>query len=321
MKTGAKVLKTAILSLDIIKERGKKMMNGFWKLTNYLFGWMMQKKGAIVLTASLVFGILGMLVQSFPKAAAPGDYTHLAVSFMPYEMIVDKSGVVFVFLLGLLLLFLIIYLSANKFFTNGKGIYTLLMLPLKRNQIYFAFVTAALGMVILYFAAWLSLMVVMYFPVMTNYTKVAAEEVFRVSDVLTVQALDAARENGLYLAFRRSAFLSSCFPSSLWQLLALVFGVLLVLSSVLYGGLHVGDKGGQIMVMLSGIVLGVGTATVPLVFANELFNSIGFTIVYLFSVNAAQTSVGSTLVFCIPTLSMMLLVVKLSLKDIKGKMV
>lgn len=54
--------KTAILSLDIIKERGKKTMNGFWKLTNYLFGWMMQKRGMIVLIASLVFGTVGMLI-------------------------------------------------------------------------------------------------------------------------------------------------------------------------------------------------------------------------------------------------------------------
>lgn len=296
-------------------------MNGFWKLTNYLFGWMMQKRGMIVLIASLVFGTVGMLIRSFPKAAAKGDITHLAESFLPYEMIVDKSGVVFVFLLGLLLLFLIIYLTANQFFTNGKGIYTILMLPVKRSHIYFAFFAASLAMIVLYFATWLMLMVVLYFPVMANYTRVAAAEVFRVSDSVIVQALDATRVNGLYLAFRRSSFLLSCFPSSLWQALALVSGLMLTVVSVLYGALHVGDKGGQVMVMLIGIVMGVSTAMISWVNINELSFSFGYIVSGVFGIASAQTTIGTTLIYCIPTVSMIVLLMHLSLKDMKKKIV
>lgn len=294
-------------------------MNNFWKLTNVLFDWMMRKRGSIVLAVSLVFGALGIGIQAFPSAATERDLSHLAEAFLPYEAIVDGSGVAFVFLLGLVLLFLIIFLTANSFFTNGRGIYTLLMLPIRRRQLYFAFGAAALAMLFVYFAAWMLLMTLLYFPVMANYARVAAQEVFRLPDGVVVQGLEAARANGLYLAFRRSVFLSTCFPSSLWQALSLLSGGLLALASVLYGGLHVGERGGQVMVMLCGVVFGIYTAAVPLLYLNDVYNSFGNKLLYFLNIASAETGVGSALLFSAVALILLLHIVKLTLHDMENK--
>lgn len=293
-------------------------MDHYWRLTNYLLRQMMEKKGLIILLASLGFGVVGMLAQSFPRAAKAKDITHLAESFLPYEKIVDGSGVGFVFLLGLLLLFLIIYLTANSFFTNGKGIYTILMLPISRKKIYAAFMAASLAMLFLYFAAWLVLMVVLYFPIMANYTRVAAEEVFRLQDGTVLQVLDAARDNGLYLAFRRSIFLAGCFPSSLWQLLPMFIGLLLILSSVIYGGLHVGETGGRVMVMIFGILLGGYTAVAPIMYTEQIFTEFGY-LFHLLSMLSSETGLGVALLYSWFALMALVLVVRFTMKDMENK--
>lgn len=293
-------------------------MNGFWKLTNFLFGQMMKKKGAIVLLASLAFGMAGVLAHAFPRAVSEKDMTHLATAFLPYEGVVDQSGVMFVFLLGLVLLFIIIYATMNKYFTNGKGIYTLLMLPLKRREIYFAFAAAALGMLFLYFAAWLVLMTILYFPVTANYTRVAAQEVFRTADGAVIQALDATRNNGLYLAFRRSVFLSACFPSSLWQFLPFATGLLLVLASILYGGLRVGDKGGQVAVMIFGTIVGVYAMAIPALYINETYNAYG-TLLGFLTLFISRTGVGAGITMSAVAIFGLVLVVRFTLKNMDQK--
>lgn len=293
-------------------------MNRFWKLTNFLFRQMMEKKGKFILLGSLAFGLIGMLARAFPRAAKKGDITHLAVSFLPYEAIVDKSCVMFVFLLGLLLLFQVIYLTMNRYFTNGKGIYTLLMLPVRRKEVYLAFAAAALGMLFVYFAAWLLLMVALYFPVMANYTRVAAQEVFRTSDGTVIQALDAARSNGLYLAFRRSLFLSTCFLSSLWQFLPFLSGLLLALASSLYGGLRVGSRGGQVAVVIGGTLFGLYTAATPLLHFDSMYGDYG-SFSRMLTLGFAQTGVGTGLSFSLVSIFFLALVVHSSLRDMEQK--
>lgn len=217
-------------------------MNHTWKLSNYLFRWNMWKKGLMVWLGSLGLGLILMLLQAFPKPAGINDSKHFPKAFLPYEAVVDGSIAPVVFLCGWLLLLILIVKQANDFFHHSKGIYSILTLPMKRTQIYIAFWLSAVSMMMLYFLSWLLMMVVLYAPIMSHYTAVAAKEVFYVSPELTVQGLDASRTNGLFLAFRRSIFLSAWFPTSAWQMGVFLCGMFLILSSVLYCGLHCGGK-------------------------------------------------------------------------------
>lgn len=237
-------------------------MNHTWKLSNHLFSWIMWKKGMIVLLGSLGLGLIFMLFRTFSIGIDAGHITHFPTAFLPYEDVVDGSYVMTVFSLGLLLLLILIGRQISQFFHNGKGMYTIFMLPMKRSQIYVSFLLSAAAVVVLYFVAWLMLMIVLYFPIMSHYAKVAAKEVFYVSPELTVQGLDAARSNGLFLAFRRSMFLSIFFPTSLWQFFIFLCGMLLVLVSVLYYGFHIGGKGGIVLTIL-GCYWGFNVTCIP----------------------------------------------------------
>lgn len=219
-------------------------MNHTWKLSNHLFHWLMREKGKWTIFTSLGVGLIMMLAQAFPKAVDGNDIEHMPKAFLPYEAVIDNSHVIFVFCMGLIILLVLIARQASAFFHNGKGIYTVFMLPMKRSQIYVSFLLSALAVLVLYFMSWLVLMVVLYFPIMSHYANVAAKEVFYVSPELTVQGMDAVRTNGLFLAFRRSMFLSIFFPTSLWQLFVFLCGMLIIVTCVLYYGLHLDRKMG-----------------------------------------------------------------------------
>lgn len=119
-------------------------MKNVLKLSNYLFSWIMKKGGKRILGGSIAFG--GILL-----------------------------------LAGLVVLFVMIFWQAKSFYINNKGIYTLLTLPMKREQVYFAFLLSGMAMILLYFMVWLILIVTVYFPVMASHMKVAAEEIFYVT--------------------------------------------------------------------------------------------------------------------------------------------
>lgn len=237
-------------------------MNHTWKLSNHLFCWLMREKGKWTIFTSLGVGLILMLAQAFPKAVDVNDIAHMPKAFLPYEAVVDNSHVIFVFCMGLIVLLVLIARQASAFFHNGKGIYTVFMLPMKRTQIYLSFLLSALAVLVLYFISWLVLMVVLYFPIMSHYANVAAKEVFYVSPELTVQGVDAVRTNGLFLAFRRSMFLSIFFPTSLWQFFVFLCGMLLMITSVLYSSLHLSRKI-RIFVVILGSYWGLNVMCIP----------------------------------------------------------
>lgn len=212
-------------------------MKNVWKLSNYFFSWMMKKGGKVIFGCSIGLGICGFLAQAFPTVATKDSEHHFPKAFFPYEAIVD-TWIPIIFLLGLLGLLVMLFWQAKSFYINHKGIYTLLTLPMKRERIYFSFLLSGMAVILLYFMVWLLLILAAYFPIMAQYNRIAAKEIFYVSPEITVKGLDAARTNGLYLAFQRSAFLYTAFPLNLVRALSLVSGLFLILVGILYAGLH-----------------------------------------------------------------------------------
>lgn len=228
-------------------------MKNMWKLSNYFLAWMMKRGMAYLFFVVYLFGGLGCLMaNAFPRAAGAMDWNHPAEAFRAYETLLGNSFFVF----GLILLFFEIFRHAKSYQTNGREIYTLLTLPMRREEIYFAFLLSGAALVALYFMGWLLLILVGYAPIMANHVKVAAQEIFYVSPELTVSGLDATRTNGLFLAFQRNTMLYTFFPTNPARLFALLSGLLLILTSGLYCGLSLGEKSEGILLLLASSLLG-----------------------------------------------------------------
>ena len=73
---------------------------------------------------------------------------------------------------------------------------------------------------------------------MWAYQKLAAEQVFLVTQGVTETGIDVSQTNGLFLAFQRSLFLSSRFPISLWSLLPFLGSMALALTGILFAGFY-----------------------------------------------------------------------------------
>lgn len=203
-------------------------------LSNYIFGWYMKKFGTWILAISAVAAIV--LLAVYPGSNS--GYAHIAIEFRTYDLVVDRSGVFIVFIIGLLLVLQALFLQMNSFYTNGRGMYTLFTLPMKRRQVYAAFFLSAITVVLLYFAVWTVLMVVLYFPVTSMYANLARQAVLYVAPDVTLTGLDTSVTNGLYLALQRSAFLSGCLPTSGFTALCLAGGMLLSVAAVVFAGLY-----------------------------------------------------------------------------------
>ena len=113
-----------------------------------------------------------------PWSADPKAYDYYPKVFRSYDMVIDHSLLPILFALGLVLILIGIFVQIKGFSTNGKGIYTMLLLPMKRHEVYFAFVLSAAAAVALYYLLWLVLMVAAYFPLMSFYKMQAAKEIF-----------------------------------------------------------------------------------------------------------------------------------------------
>lgn len=285
-------------------------MKNVWKLSNYFFSWMMKKGGKVILCGSIVFGGLLLLANAFPQAATELDRSHFPKAFLPYEEIIDSCGIPILFLAGLVVLFVMIFWQAKSFYINNKGIYTLLTLPLKREQVYFSFLLSGMAILLLYFMAWLILIVAAYFPIMASHTKVAAEEIFYVTPDVTIKGLDATRTNGLYLAFQRSLFLYTAFPTSLVRGLSLVSGLLLILTGILYAGLHYAEPFAAGAMAFAGTLIGGYTIILALLWR-----------IGLQYYTTAQTVTGKGIVMGILCVVLSIGVVFLSVKDIRKKYV
>ncbi len=116
--------------------------------------------------------------------------------------------------------------------------YSILTLPMKRCEVFFAFYLSASAAVFIYFALWVIAMAAFYLPITSVYVKEAFQSVLRFSQSVTVRDIDTSISNGFFLAFHRSIFLSSCFPVSWIQALALSGGMFLSITAIVFAGLY-----------------------------------------------------------------------------------
>lgn len=216
-------------------------MKNVWKLSNYLYGWLWQKWTKAVTLVSMILAVCFLIAAAVPTGD-PKAYDYYPKVFRSYDMVIDHSLLPILFALGLLLILIGIFVQIKGFSTNGKGIYTMLLLPMKRHEVYLAFVLSAAAAVALYYLLWLVLMVAAYFPLMSFYKMQAAKEIFVLTRDNIVTGLDVSRTNGLFLAFHRSIFLDMVFPSSVWRVVPALGGFALIFTGIFFAGFWTENK-------------------------------------------------------------------------------
>ena len=212
-------------------------MKNVWKLSNYLYGWLWQKWTKIITFGSIILAVCFLLAAAVPTGSAK-EYEYYSKAFRSYDMVIDHSLLPILFAVGLVLLLIGIFVQMKSFSTNGKGIHSLFLLPMKRHEVYFAFVLSAAAVVALYYLLWLVLMVAAYFPLMSFYEAKAAKEIFVLTRDNIVTGIDVSQTNGLFLAFHRSAFLDTVFPSSIWKVVPALGGFALIFTGIFFAGFY-----------------------------------------------------------------------------------
>lgn len=206
-------------------------------LSGYVFQWNMKKGGWAVYVLSILAGVISAVYRGY--AGMPGETSSFrAKGFLPYEIIIDQSLIPIFFCVGLLALLFLQYMRLRQYRKEGKGIYTFLTLPMKGTQVADAFLLQSLAMVFLYYALWLVVIVVMYFPMMHWMVSLAAKQEFLMDDGTILTGIDATRHNGLFLAFLRSEFLGTVYSLD-WKAMLCVLCMLCFLGvCVVYLGLQ-----------------------------------------------------------------------------------
>ena len=155
-------------------------------------------------------------------------------------------------------------MQLRQYRKEGKGIYTFLTLPMKGKQVADAFLFQALAMVFLYYALWLVVIVVMYFPMMHWMVSLAAKQEFLMDDGTILTGIDATRHNGLFLAFLRSEFLSIVYSLD-WK------AMLCVLCMLCFLGVCVVYLGLQKYSFITGVLIAALGIMEPLLLYNDLY--------------------------------------------------
>lgn len=197
-------------------------------LSGYVFQWNMKKGGWAVYVLSILVGVISAIYRGYTGLAGETS-SYRAKGFLPYELIIDQSMIPLFFGIGLLALLFLQFLQLRKYQKESKGIYTFLTLPMKGTQVANAFLLQSLAMVFLYYALWLMVIVVMYFPMMHWMVSLAAKQEFLMDDGTILTGIDATRHNGLFLAFLRSEFLDVVYSLN-WKNLLLGLFLLFYLS-------------------------------------------------------------------------------------------
>ena len=140
---------------------------------------------------------------------------------------------------------------------NSKGIYTFLTLPMKGTQVANAFLLQSLAMVFLYYALWLMVIVIMYFPMMHWMVSLAAKQEFLMNDGSILTGIDATRHNGLFLAFLRSEFLSIAYSLD-WK------NMMCALFLLFFAGVWIVSVSMQRAIGLTGIFICAAGLMIPL---------------------------------------------------------
>ncbi len=232
-------------------------------LSGYVFQWNMKKGGWAVYVLSILVGVISAIYRGYTGLAGETS-SYRAKGFLPYELIIDQSLIPVFFGIGLLALLLLQYMQLRQYRKEGKGIYTFLTLPMKGKQVADAFLFQALAMVFLYYALWLVVIVVMYFPMMHWMVSLAAKQEFLMDDGSILTGIDATRNNGLFLAFLRSEFLSIVYSLD-WK------AMLCVLCMLCFLGVCVVYLGLQKYSFITGVLIAALGIMEPLLLYNDLY--------------------------------------------------
>ena len=127
-----------------------------------------------------------------------------------------------------------------------------------------AFLLQSLAMVFLYYALWLVVIVVMYFPMMHWMVSLAAKQEFLMDDGSILTGIDATRNNGLFLAFLRSEFLSIVYSLD-WK------AMLCVLCMLCFLGVCVVYLGLQKYSFITGVLIAALGIMEPLLLYKDLY--------------------------------------------------
>ena len=232
-------------------------------LSGYVFQWNMKKGGWAVYVLSILVGVISAIYRGYTGLAGETS-SYRAKGFLPYELIIDQSLIPIFFCVGLLALLFLQYMRLRQYRKEGKGIYTFLTLPMKGKQVADAFLLQSLAMVFLYYALWLVVIVVMYFPMMHWMVSLAAKQEFLMDDGSILIGIDATRNNGLFLAFLRSEFLSIVYSLD-WK------AMLCVLCMLCFLGVCVVYLGLQKYSFITGVVIAALGIMEPLLLYNDLY--------------------------------------------------
>lgn len=230
-------------------------MKNIWKLSNYFFDWQWKKWNQKIILVSGILAVLFLIGAAVPMGS-PQSYEYYSKSFRSYDVVIDQSLLLPLFLVGLVLILVGLFLQIKGFSTNGKGIYTLFLLPMKRREVYLSFLLSAGAAIAAYYLMWLVILVAAYFPIMSFYESKAATEVFRMAQDNIITGLDVSQTNGLFLAFQRSALLSSFFPASLWKVLPVLGGLALIVTGIFFAGFYTEEVGLRVLGSNAGILGG-----------------------------------------------------------------
>jgi hypothetical protein len=175
------------------------IQNGYSKLTRRLF--LLSLKRILALCAALFVLTMILMIASVNEA-----------SFVqPFESLVALAGIRYVFLVGIAFAMGCeagsIY---NEAFRSG-GIYTLMMLPTPRRNVFLAYCTRGAGCMLMLFTAQTLALLASYAPV-TALCRNAAEAYSQASGA--VLPFMAERTNGLFLAVIRSDLFHILLPQS-----------------------------------------------------------------------------------------------------------
>lgn len=225
-------------------------------LSGYVFQWNMKKGGWAVYVFSILAGVITAVYRGYAGMAGETS-PYRAKGFLPYELIIDQSMIPLFFGIGLLALLFLQFLQLRKYQKESKGIYTFLTLPMKGTQVANAFLLQSLAMVFLYYALWLVVIVVMYFPMMHWMVSLAAKQEFLMDDGTILTGIDATRHNGLFLAFLRSEFLGIVYSLDWKKMMCALF-------LLFFAGVWIVSVSMQRAIGLTGIFICAAGLMIPL---------------------------------------------------------
>lgn len=192
-------------------------MSKLYILTNYIF--MKSNKERLYTCLGMVsIEIAALFITAFSEFNA----------FMPYEILIKKSGVPIIFSITALIVYFIDINACEECYKKNKSIYTLMTLPIPRWNLYFAYVVAGVISLIVILAVQLLTIVMLYIPVMSVADTISKGVPVFIESSNTFINYGSKMNNGLFLAFIRSSFLSTIMPFNIRGWIILITFILII---------------------------------------------------------------------------------------------